>query len=249
MPDDLKPTDADLVGPLRDPLTRGELRTRVTAIVHTAFPLPHHANCLRFADMIRVLVDLAEQIAVGREAPPGAQQPLFPDHGEVPQVCLHPALVDAFGVWLAARGLFLFRIPTGADQLPTYGVGIADDRTNVAAQGAVCTGLTATWCPVCGSCMCLSGKDLADLRHPVPGCPLHGNTSRHAEPVAAGADRTVFADEGRQWLRLATDPDARAAWMATAGLPANASPADVLAAVGRRYTLYGMFADAPEPTR
>lgn len=48
-----------------------------------------------------------------------------------------------------------------------------------------CTGLTATWCPVHGDCKCpdnehgYEGRTLNDL-----GCPLHGETSAHAEVEA-----------------------------------------------------------------
>ncbi len=244
MPDNIR--DADLYGPLTEPLTRSQLRTRVTNIVHAAFPLPHNENCLRFADMVRVLVDLAEQVATGRTAEPDGE-PLFTDHHDVPQVCLHPALVDAFGTWLAARGMFLFRIPNPG-QLPTYGIGVTDARANLAAREVTCTGLTASWCPRCGSCLCRpphDGDRSAALADPV--CGLHGDGSSHGEPAPAGAGRVVFADEGRQWLRLATDAHARAVWMSAAGLGSDARPDEVLAAVGRAYTLYGMFIDAPAP--
>ena len=43
-----------------------------------------------------------------------------------------------------------------------------------------CTGLAASWCPVCGDCKC-PDRELGDIND--PDCPLHNNSSDHAEPV------------------------------------------------------------------
>ncbi len=40
-----------------------------------------------------------------------------------------------------------------------------------------CTGVSASWCPVCGDCSC---KEPEESRSD-DDCPLHGMTSRHAE--------------------------------------------------------------------
>jgi len=38
-----------------------------------------------------------------------------------------------------------------------------------------CTGLTARWCSMCGTCSCRGAQDLYDDR-----CPLHATDSKHA---------------------------------------------------------------------
>lgn len=38
----------------------------------------------------------------------------------------------------------------------------------------VCTGLTASWCPICGDCCCDSEEGLDD-----PSCPLHAIGTPH----------------------------------------------------------------------
>ena len=43
-----------------------------------------------------------------------------------------------------------------------------------------CTGLAATWCPVCGDCAC-SEEDRALGNLDDPNCPLHAPNSPHAE--------------------------------------------------------------------
>lgn len=51
-----------------------------------------------------------------------------------------------------------------------------------------CTGLTATWCPIHGDCLC-GERDVIGRRHrgdgfhdmDDPRCPLHAPTSSHAE--------------------------------------------------------------------
>ncbi len=46
------------------------------------------------------------------------------------------------------------------------------------ARGAVaCTGLSASWCPVCGDCCCPNPEGAKDDEN----CPLHAPGSRHAE--------------------------------------------------------------------
>lgn len=39
-----------------------------------------------------------------------------------------------------------------------------------------CTGLSASWCPVCGDCTC---RDPPESRNDAE-CPLHGDRSKHA---------------------------------------------------------------------
>lgn len=49
-----------------------------------------------------------------------------------------------------------------------------------------CTGLAATWCPVCGDCTCpidANGERQDEVYGGNLGCPLHDPTSCHAEPV------------------------------------------------------------------
>jgi hypothetical protein len=45
-----------------------------------------------------------------------------------------------------------------------------------------CTGFTAAWCPVHGSCLCPRARSMDH-----PDCPLHGSGSEHAEAIAPGA--------------------------------------------------------------
>lgn len=49
-----------------------------------------------------------------------------------------------------------------------------------------CTGLAASWCPVCGTCTCPRYDDGGRVRDDAgtvwgASCPLHGATSTHAE--------------------------------------------------------------------
>jgi hypothetical protein len=53
-----------------------------------------------------------------------------------------------------------------------------------AAHLATCTGLTATWCPVHGQCICRQGDD-RNAALDRWDCPLHGLTSDHGEREAA----------------------------------------------------------------
>jgi hypothetical protein len=41
----------------------------------------------------------------------------------------------------------------------------------------VCTGVAASWCPICGTCTCPIDRD---QEPPVETCPLHGARSNHA---------------------------------------------------------------------
>ena len=43
-------------------------------------------------------------------------------------------------------------------------------------DGDLCTGVSASWCPVCGDCRCRE----PETRKDDPGCPLHSPRSRHA---------------------------------------------------------------------
>lgn len=60
-----------------------------------------------------------------------------------------------------------------------------------AEEERVCTGLSASWCPIHGDCSCAPNPAIADPerawqdRHmDDPGCPLHAPRSSHAEPAA-----------------------------------------------------------------
>lgn len=43
-----------------------------------------------------------------------------------------------------------------------------------------CSGLSAGWCPNCGDCICPRNGDSWE-EYNTPGCPLHGETSKHGE--------------------------------------------------------------------
>lgn len=45
-----------------------------------------------------------------------------------------------------------------------------------------CTGIAASWCPICGTCICPDPVDDDHTRDEHPACPLHGLISQHAEP-------------------------------------------------------------------
>jgi hypothetical protein len=47
-----------------------------------------------------------------------------------------------------------------------------------------CTGLAASWCPVCGDCSCAHRLDGERLDN--PDCRLHGRDSIHAEEYGDG---------------------------------------------------------------
>ena len=47
---------------------------------------------------------------------------------------------------------------------------------------ARCTGVTATWCPVCGDCSCPIGDDSVPTFND-PDCPLHGQESLHGNAM------------------------------------------------------------------
>ncbi len=51
---------------------------------------------------------------------------------------------------------------------------------------AACTGETASWCPVCGTCTCPREEDPRSSMHGArleysASCPLHGERSEHAQ--------------------------------------------------------------------
>lgn len=48
-------------------------------------------------------------------------------------------------------------------------------------ESEMCSGVAASWCPVCGDCECPDPEDLNDDQ-----CPLHSGTSPHA--VAGGTN-------------------------------------------------------------
>lgn len=53
------------------------------------------------------------------------------EHDCVQVVLAFPSVISAFEEWLGARGLYLFPIPVGSADLPTYGIGFhaeGDDR-------------------------------------------------------------------------------------------------------------------------
>lgn len=54
----------------------------------------------------------------------------------------------------------------------------------VLAAGQVCTGLTASWCPVHGDCSCPDRETVGDLDS--ESCPLHSSASTHAEKLKGG---------------------------------------------------------------
>jgi hypothetical protein len=47
---------------------------------------------------------------------------------------------------------------------------------------AVCTGVSASWCPVCGDCGCERDLD-GEWGDPNPECPLHGDGSTHGDGI------------------------------------------------------------------
>ena len=75
-----------------------------------------------------------------------------------------------------------------------------------------CEGLTARWCPRCGTCSCEQDGDLND-----PACPLHAPSSQHAEaappsPVDGEIERLVEDLIGEGCKALApSEPKVRAA--------------------------------------
>ena len=56
-----------------------------------------------------------------------------------------------------------------------------------------CTGVSASWCPVCGDCACpvddrgehVSTLNPGDYGKDDPACPLHARSSKHAEGPCA----------------------------------------------------------------
>jgi hypothetical protein len=57
-----------------------------------------------------------------------------------------------------------------------------------------CTGVAASWCPVCGDCGCARDEDgeLVDENVPNDECPLHGFRSQHAERNPAREEREAL---------------------------------------------------------
>jgi hypothetical protein len=75
-----------------------------------------------------------------------------------------------------------------AEDGSTLGHAVTLARAALAAPPSgtarACTGLSARWCPVHGDCTCATTKG-SDWPSPLdsPSCPLHGPTSKHAEPA------------------------------------------------------------------
>jgi hypothetical protein len=46
-----------------------------------------------------------------------------------------------------------------------------------------CTGIAASWCPVCGDCSCPYEVGIGRLNMDDRDCPLHAHDSLHADPV------------------------------------------------------------------
>lgn len=54
-----------------------------------------------------------------------------------------------------------------------------------------CTGVSASWCPVCGECSCPREED-GEWGEPNEDCPLHGRRSTHAERTAEQDEREML---------------------------------------------------------
>ena len=68
-----------------------------------------------------------------------------------------------------------------ADQL----AAALDAQDAAAPELPECTGVTASWCPVHGDCVCARSESGAWVDGQCdPGCPLHAPASDHAEPAA-----------------------------------------------------------------
>jgi len=46
-----------------------------------------------------------------------------------------------------------------------------------------CSGISASWCPIHGDCTCTIDEDTFEITMGEPKCPLHGDESRHGEPL------------------------------------------------------------------
>lgn len=72
--------------------------------------------------------------------------------------------------------------------LPVFGGGpepLSEVQQRLATWAAEkCTGMAASWCPLHGSCTC--PRDAHGFREGCPTCPLHSDTSKHAEEVDDG---------------------------------------------------------------
>lgn len=59
-----------------------------------------------------------------------------------------------------------------------------------------CSGVTARFCPRCGTCSCRGIDDPVPGPMSDPGCPLHARDSAHAEPPPLGLTlRSVVDDD------------------------------------------------------
>lgn len=94
--------------------------------------------------------------------------------------------------WLAQSedvdGPIVFRRPVGTTLLAAIGAQIGEAaRTESSLLAAMldpaplCTGVTATWCPVHGDCTCPPDPDPLYLN--ADGCPLHDTASAHPRPT------------------------------------------------------------------
>lgn len=59
---------------------------------------------------------------------------------------------------------------------------------------APCTGLTATWCPNCGSCTCPPHPDPQHFN--ADCCPLHSSDSRHGESDTEVWEKFIAEENG-----------------------------------------------------
>lgn len=55
-------------------------------------------------------------------------------------VLAFPGLIQRFEEWLSRHGLYLFPIPVGDDDLPTYGVGFIGEQITTPPVGPVADG-------------------------------------------------------------------------------------------------------------
>lgn len=73
------------------------------------------------------------------------------------------------------------RMLAAAEDVASGASAITDRSATDAHVEPLCTGLTARWCPRCGTCACQ--PDPAEMSSPL--CPLHAATSQHAEAGVA----------------------------------------------------------------
>lgn len=60
------------------------------------------------------------------------------------------------------------------------------DTAECPALDQECTGIAATWCPVCGDCTCLKYADGERDEYDNASCPLHAPSSAHAGESSHG---------------------------------------------------------------